>query len=305
MPLKEKIENNAAIFLLGALVTGFLAGVSTYQAILKIAKLEVVHESSLRTTGRDGQVTEIVNKFIGDFKNEGVDENKIQYALLKIGKSATKPLINALKSKEQRVREKAAYLLGEIKDESAIEALKLTLRNDKPYVRKIAAEALGEIGGKAVITPLQMALNDESADAREGAAYALGKIKAYDTKGDLKRVLLEDKDPNVRAQAARALGELQYFQGEAYFIKLLNDKNIKLKAAAIFALGKIKCKKVVNVLISALKDPSHEVRNEAARALGEIGDPNAIEPLQKLMSNEKDFFVKSSIEISLRQLGNK
>ena len=101
MSIKEKIENNAAVFLLGALVSGFLAGIGTYQAILEIAKLEVVHESKLGSGSSDDQVVEIVNKFIGDFNNEAVDEDMVKYALLKIGAPTVGPLKKALESKQQ------------------------------------------------------------------------------------------------------------------------------------------------------------------------------------------------------------
>jgi HEAT repeat protein len=312
MSIKEKIENNAAVFLLGALVTGFLAGIGAYQAILEIAKLKVVHESKLGSGSSDDQVIEIVNQFIGDFNNEAVDEDMVEYALLKIGEPAVKPLIDALNSKEneESVREKAAYLLGEMKADSALEDLEKALRKDEPYVRKLAAEALGKIGGDTAIRYLQKALENESSYAREGAAYALGKMKAYGTENDLEKVLLKDKDPDVRAKATKALGELQYFQGESYFIELLNDRNADLKASAIFALGQIKCKKALNAIIAALKDPNRRVRYEAARALGEIGDSSAIAPLKELLSKEllsdkNNYLMEYSIKGSLRKIGER
>ena len=44
MSLREKLENNIVIFFLTTLLTGFLAGIGTYQAILKITGLEVVRK---------------------------------------------------------------------------------------------------------------------------------------------------------------------------------------------------------------------------------------------------------------------
>lgn len=40
--LKEKIENNLVIFFLGTLLTGFLAGLGTYQGALKLVDYEAV-----------------------------------------------------------------------------------------------------------------------------------------------------------------------------------------------------------------------------------------------------------------------
>lgn len=46
MRLKERIESNLAIWFLGTLVAGFLAGLGSYKAILEIAHLDVVSQNS-------------------------------------------------------------------------------------------------------------------------------------------------------------------------------------------------------------------------------------------------------------------
>lgn len=42
--IDEKIKNNLAVWFLGTLVAGFVAGITTYKTILEIAKLDVVQE---------------------------------------------------------------------------------------------------------------------------------------------------------------------------------------------------------------------------------------------------------------------
>lgn len=42
MNLRERIENNLAVWLLSTLLTGFLAGIGTYKAILDIAQLKTI-----------------------------------------------------------------------------------------------------------------------------------------------------------------------------------------------------------------------------------------------------------------------
>jgi hypothetical protein len=59
MTLKERIENNLTIWFLGAIVTGFVAGVGAYQGILSIAQLEVVQK------GVGSQFTGSVKKLVG------------------------------------------------------------------------------------------------------------------------------------------------------------------------------------------------------------------------------------------------
>lgn len=45
MKIRERIENNLTIFFLATLLTGFIAGIGTYEAILNIAHLKVISEA--------------------------------------------------------------------------------------------------------------------------------------------------------------------------------------------------------------------------------------------------------------------
>ena len=45
--LKERVENNVVVWLLGMLLAGFLAGIGTYKGILEIANLTVVAKPEL------------------------------------------------------------------------------------------------------------------------------------------------------------------------------------------------------------------------------------------------------------------
>ena len=46
--IREKIENNLIVWLLGALLMGFLSGIGTYKAALEIMKLETISEDRLK-----------------------------------------------------------------------------------------------------------------------------------------------------------------------------------------------------------------------------------------------------------------
>ena len=47
MTLKQRIEDSAVVFFLGALVAGFVAGIGAYKAVIEIAQLEVVSKQEL------------------------------------------------------------------------------------------------------------------------------------------------------------------------------------------------------------------------------------------------------------------
>ena len=64
MSLKEKVENNVAIWLLGTLLTGFLAGIAAYKSILEISNQTVVSVSELMELRNNStsRPDEVVNK---------------------------------------------------------------------------------------------------------------------------------------------------------------------------------------------------------------------------------------------------
>jgi hypothetical protein len=85
-------------------------------------------------------------------------------------------LINDLAAKESSVRERAAYALGEIGSEKAVEPLISALsRAEESDVQRSAAYALGGIGSEKAVEPLITALTTaKERDVQRSAAYALG-----------------------------------------------------------------------------------------------------------------------------------
>ena len=65
MGLRQKIEDNLAIWLFSALVTGFLAGVGAYQAVLQMAQLEVVSRAKLEALQAAASASGQVGKALG------------------------------------------------------------------------------------------------------------------------------------------------------------------------------------------------------------------------------------------------
>jgi hypothetical protein len=55
MGLRENIENSVVIWLLGTLLTGFLAGIGAYKAVLEVAKYEVISKADLDQLKRNAE----------------------------------------------------------------------------------------------------------------------------------------------------------------------------------------------------------------------------------------------------------
>ncbi len=157
-------------------------------------------------------------------------------------------LIQALKSKDARLRGAAAEDLGQIGPlaKAALPALVLVLQDSDDFVRLLAAEALLRIEPKQqeALTTLVKALKHPDSAVRASAAEALGFIGhwARPATADLSATMLTDKDALTRGSAATALS------------------SIKPEAAS-----------AIPALVKALKDPDEGVRFWAAGALPQFG----------------------------------
>ncbi|MFX0161800.1 MAG: HEAT repeat domain-containing protein [Candidatus Hodarchaeota archaeon] len=122
----------------------------------------------------DKEYYEEIEHLINDLEDEDILW-RAEWDCGKIDESAIKLLIEALKSEDLKVREKASKSLvqtGKPTLEPLINALK---DKDKELQRRIAS-ILSQIG-KPAIEPLQKALKDKDSDVRKAAKKALEEIK--------------------------------------------------------------------------------------------------------------------------------
>ncbi len=85
--------------------------------------------------------------------------------------------------------------------------------------------------------------------------------------------------PRVRAKIGAAQHTLE---------PLLGDRDPEVRSQAAKLLGELKDQSAFNRLISLLEDPSPRVRFLAAMAVGKLGRPEAIDPLLKLLRANDD-----------------
>ncbi len=127
--------------------------------------------------------------------------------LVKIGKSAVKPIIEVLKDDDPSMRMYAAETLGRIGDVRALRPLLALLDDEETTVRIYTINALGNLRSESAVKPLLNFIADEDPEVRKALAEALGKI---DDNLALKPLikLLGDTNSRVRESAARALWEI-------------------------------------------------------------------------------------------------
>jgi quinoprotein glucose dehydrogenase len=115
--------------------------------------------------------------------------------------------------------------------------------------------------------------------------------------------LLTDKDPEIRAQAAKWLGDIRYQEAGDALLSLLKDKDSRVSFFAAEALGRITHEPAIPGLIELLARNNDEdafVRHAASLALARIGNP---EPLIAL-ANHASRAVRVGAVVALRRMSH-
>lgn len=254
-----------------------------------------------------------IKKFITKLLNEE-DSSQRRYAaeeLAHYDERVIYPLIKALKDENPAVQDAATQSLisiGTSEDEDRF----LTnpgelvtymviplLREEEAYLRNTALLILTEIGSKAPELIYQL-LKDKDPDVRKFGLDLIADIK-YGFDGERIIPLLKDSNANVRAAAARAIGELGYEGAIAALIESLNDEEW-VTFYVLQALASLQAEEASDAIGELLlNSDSLLVKAEAIETLGKIGTPKVIAPLLKYYpvatKDEKREIVKALIRV--------
>lgn len=194
------------------------------------------------------------------------------------GKVALPVILPSLQDPRWYVVRNAAYMLGEIRDPSTVEALKPLLRHDDLRVRREAIRALTRVGGNSVLSILLQTLEEDDEELRRQAMLCLGAMKNPTTVPMLVQ-FVQAKDWRLqqleaKVDALRALGEI----GSAEALPALcavatrhrvffRSRNDELRAAAIMAMGEIGGAETIGFLERLVKASSPVVARAAQLAL--------------------------------------
>ena len=97
---------------------------------------------------------------------------------------------------------------------------------------------------------------------------------------------LQDRNPEVRLQAAWALGDREDEDAVPSLIQALKDKDPEVRGMVAWALGEIKDKSAMFPLIAALDDKNPYALEMMVKALGELEDETASEPLAQVFKDK-------------------
>jgi HEAT repeat protein len=211
-------------------------------------------------------------------------------------KESVPALVRSLKHPDERVRAEAAVDLGGLVPvaRAAVPALRKALADADDHVRLYAADALLRIapGNANEVGIVLRLLHHRDAELRRAAVSVLAEqpLTARLALPELAAVMLRDKDRNVRASAAHALGNIG--PGSASPSKAIKaliqavekDSDAAVRARAIVALGRFgpEARPALPTIGAALAD-KESVAQAAVDALARFGTA-AVPVLQRVLS---------------------
>lgn len=221
---------------------------------------------------------------------------RIALALGRIGphtRAGTSELAKLAADEDRRVREMAAFALGEIGDPSASASVISLTTDADAGVAAEAVEAFSKLTKDKSLLPRYIALAD--AASTEGVrARAVRYLFRWDddTASESARRSLGTASSAVRQEGAYSLARRAYAPAREELMLLMNDPSVLTRAYAASALGRIADGAALPSLVAALGDAHPWVRTNAAIAIGRIADKNRsllrIEDLPRVFATADD-----------------
>jgi quinoprotein glucose dehydrogenase len=189
--------------------------------------------------------------------------------------------IDAPDAADSPIRRETQVLLAENFSGRSARDLSALLRHADMRVR---TKAQHELANRGDARTLQAAARQRGHQlARIHAIWGIGQLARRDGRqAEPLTALLRDGDPEIRAQAAKTLGDVRYAQANDAMVALLRDESPRARFFAAQALGRTKHAAAVQPLVAMLADNEERdvyLRHAGAYALAQIGDAAAVTAL--------------------------
>ena len=194
----------------------------------------------------------------------------------------TAPLLNALSDDSWRVRRAAVQGVSQRAAPEAIAALlnSVVENHQNPSLLNSALQVLAS-SEVDTLSPLVQLLQNAEPDLRMQAALALGEQCEARAVGPLIDALKDD-DANVRYHAIEAVGKLKAVDAVDALAEIAESRDFFLSFPALDALVKIGDTRVAPRIVPLLEDDL--LREPAINLLGRLGDDTAVAPLIALLN---------------------
>jgi HEAT repeat protein len=137
-------------------------------------------------------------------------------------------------------------------------------------VRRRALEALGFLGYAEVGDLIRQGYQHAEQPMRLSAVFAMGRSADDEQWGEIVVRELDSRDPEMRFEAARACGELEYVPAVRRLAELLDDVDENVQQAAVWSLGQIGGDKARQLLQAVLLSDAEHLHEDAEAALDEL-----------------------------------
>ena len=181
---------------------------------------------------------------------------------------------------ESPIRKETQTLIGSDFSQKQPRELKELLAHEDRRVRlkaQFALVELGPIGFNRFMETLDKGTHQLS---QVHAIWGIGQLARKKIEiGKNLLPLLEDEDPELRAQAAKILGDIRYRLAGEDLIPLLADNSSRVRFFAAEALGRIAYRPAVNPILDMIasnNDQDVYLRHSGALALARIGDVGSL-----------------------------
>ena len=175
------------------------------------------------------------------------------------------------------------------------------LRDRHDWRRARAAYTLGDMGSQRAVEPLLRALGDESRAVRAAAGRSLGRLEAVDAVAPLVAALVEGRVPRaVAGNALLSIGPSSLPRLRA----LAGHPDAETRTVVIELIGLLGDAADAPLVSEGLRDSSAEVRAKATRALGRLGAAAAAGELRAAL-DDRIPFVRATAAIALGMIGDR
>jgi quinoprotein glucose dehydrogenase len=193
-------------------------------------------------------------------------------------------------------------LIAEGMSQRADDELARLLGHADMRVRQAAQFALADKGVGSAATLAKVAQSGPNTLARVHAVWGLGQLAQKNPNATSPLLpLLADGEAEVRAQAAKVLGERRIGQAGDKLIELLKDQNSRVRFFAALSLGKLGEKKAVDALFTMLAENNDQ--DPILRHGGVMGLAGCATPQQLVAkANDGSAAIKFGAIVALRRL---
>jgi hypothetical protein len=159
-------------------------------------------------------------------------------------------------------------------------------------MRVYTVNGLGRAGNPLATSPLLDALDDPGPEVRREAAVALGKVRATDAVPRLIREM-EDCESDIRSEAAEALGRIGDHSALLPLFHALGDRDVRLRNTAVSALAVLGGRKAREKLLELFAVSYDTALFPAlAESLSRLGERSIVEPVMRRLGEYESMVLR-------------